>query len=386
VTVLGGRVMQALSSLRLSCTLLILLGLLTWLGTLEQAEHGLYEVQRKYFESYILFFDAGPISVPLPGANLVMTLLFFNIVVGGIVRLRKTSNQLGVLIVHVGMLLLFAAGFIKLNYSEEGHVTLYEGDASNTYQSYHKWEVAVSRMLPDRTVKEWLIPGQQFLGAHGDESQVFRSDDLPFDVVLSHVMSNSRPLRKGPMFEVDVPVIDGQFLKEEPRLPDSERNTAGVYVSLQETAGDTQVDAMLWGRDVEPYQVDVDGVRWGVQLRRERYPMPFTIALDDFIKEEHPGTMMPKWFSSDVTVVEEGSPRSLRISMNEPLRNNGLVMYQASWGPANAAPGTPLFSTLAVVRNPSDQYPLYACILIAIGLLLHFMRRLSGYIRAESRS
>ena len=385
MNVLGNRVIKVLSSLRLCCTLLMLLGLLTWLGTLEQAEHGLYEVQRKYFESYILFYDAGPISVPLPGANLVMTLLFMNIVVGGIVRLRKTSKQLGVLIVHVGMLLLFTAGFIKLNYSEEGHVTLYEGDVSNTYQSYHRWEVAVSRALPDMTVKEWLIPEEQFLKAEADESLTFRSDDLPFDVVLSHVMGNSQLLRKGPMFEVDAPVIDGKYLQEEQRLPDAERNTAGVYVSLQESADDTQVDALLWGRDVNPYRVDVDGVQWAVQLRRERYPMPFTIALDDFMKEEHPGTMMPKWFSSDVTVVEEGSPRTLRISMNEPLRNNGLVLYQASWGPANSAPGTPLFSTLAVVRNPADQYPLYACILIAIGLLLHFLRRLSSYIRAESR-
>ena len=96
--------------------------------------------------------------------------------------------------------------------------------------------------------------------------------------------------------------------------------------------------------------------------------------------------MMPKWFSSDVTVVEEGSPRTLRISMNEPLRSDGLVLYQASWGPSNAMPGTPLFSTLAVVRNPADQYPLYACILISIGLVIHFSRRLTGYIRAEAKS
>ena len=42
--------------------------------------------------------------------------------------------------------------------------------------------------------------------------------------------------------------------------------------------------------------------------------------------------------------------------MNEPLRDGGLVLYQASWGPVGrAGPATPLFSTFAVVRNPADQ-------------------------------
>jgi hypothetical protein len=383
---IGNRVIKILSSLHLSCTLLMLLGLLTWFGTLEQAEHGLYEVQRKYFESYVLFHDIGPVSIPLPGANLVMTVLFLNIFVGGIVRLRKGSRQAGVLVIHVGMLLMFTAGFIKLNFSEEGHVTLYEQGASNTYQSYSRWEIAVSRELPDRSVKEWLIPQDDFLDLADGETATMVSAELPFDVVVSHVMPNSRRMPKGPMFDVDVPVIDGQFLMKEDRLPDVERNTAGVYVSLVDPLEQSRTEALLWGRDVVAYDVDIDGTEWSVHLRKERYPMPFTIVLDDFMKEEHPGTMMPRWFSSDVTVVEAGSPRTMRISMNEPLRSDGLVLYQASWGPSNAVPGTPLFSTLAVVRNPADQYPLYSCILIAIGLVLHFSRRLAGYVRAEARS
>jgi hypothetical protein len=290
------------------------------------------------------------------------------------------------MVVHVGMLLLFVAGFIKLNYSEEGHVTLYEQDAANTYQSYQRWDLAVSRALPDMSLKEWLIPQEDFLDAEGEKRVTLVSEDLPFDLVVSHVMPNSNRLPKGPMFEVDVPVIGGQFLMEEERRPEVELNSAGAYVSLVDPSGETVEQVLLWGRDVVPTEVMVGGTRWGLQLRKERYPMPFTLVLDDFIKEEHPGTMMPKWFSSDVTVVEEGSPRTLRISMNEPLRSDGLVLYQASWGPSNAMPGTPLFSTLAVVRNPADQYPLYACILIAIGLLMHFSRRLTGYIRAEARS
>ena len=57
------RAFEFLGSIALSCILLILLGLLTWLGTLEQVEFGLYEVQKKYFESFVLVHDAGGIHV-----------------------------------------------------------------------------------------------------------------------------------------------------------------------------------------------------------------------------------------------------------------------------------------------------------------------------------
>ncbi len=100
---------------------------------------------------------------------------------------------------------------------------------------------------------------------------------------------------------------------------------------------------------------------------------------------DHPGIGMPKSFASDVKVVEDGNERALKISMNEPLRAEGLVVYQASWGPSTARPGDPLFSTFAVVRNPADQYPLYSCIVIAIGLVLHFARKLIKHVKVEGQ-
>ena len=113
--------------------------------------------------------------------------------------------------------------------------------------------------------------------------------------------------------------------------------------------------------------------------------MPFTLVLDDFRKEDHPRLAVARSFESDVTVLEHDTSRAVEISMNEPLRDQGLVLYQASWGPANARPGDPLFSTFSVVRNPADRWPLIACIITSIGLVLHFARKLTRYIRVEAR-
>lgn len=376
------RIVDVFSSLWLSALLLSLLALLTWLGTLEQVDHGLYEVQKKYFESFFLFHEVGPISIPLPGANLVMWLLLVNIVIGGIVRMRKTKATIGVLITHLGIILLLVAGFVKNYFSTDGHITLFEGESADYYQSYYRWELAILEEQADGTVAEHILSHDQVAACIGAEGRVFRSSTLPFEVRLTHFLKNSRPMPKGPMFEVKVPVADGLFLSELEPEPEAEANVAGVCVTVTGRDG-SQQSGLLWGVERAPLTVRMAGKRYGLTLRHERYPMPFEVQLLDFIKEDHPRMAMAKAFESDVKVREDGSERTVKIEMNAPLRDRGLVLYQASWGPENAGPQTPLFSTLSVVSNPADQYPFYACIVIAVGMLLHFLMKLARHLRSQ---
>ncbi len=91
------RVLDFFGSYGLACMVLMFLFLLTFLGTIEQGTRGLYEVQKVYFESWFLvhwFFDKMP--VPLPGGLLLMILLSTNLIVGGLVRVRKSKGTLGV--------------------------------------------------------------------------------------------------------------------------------------------------------------------------------------------------------------------------------------------------------------------------------------------------
>ncbi len=379
------RAVAVLSSLGLSCVLLMLLALLTWLGTLEQQHEGLFEVQRKYFESLFLIHYAGDVPIPLPGAALVMGVLFVNLIVGGMVRMRKGAATLGVLITHVGIALLIVAGLIKMRWSDDGHVTLYEGEASNTFQSYHHWEVAVVEKLDGQRVRESVVPEESFAWARSDEPARVTSPNWPFALELRHFQPNSRVFPKGPMVQSALPVLNGFVLMPEEVQPENEANLAGLYATVIEPAG-ARREVLLWGATSAPHTFEIDGRTFGIELRREQFVMPFTVRLIDFEKEDHPRMAMAKAFSSDVTVIEDGASRNVRIEMNEPLRSHGLVLYQASWGPSNARPGDPLFSTLAVVRNPADQHPLIACVVIAIGMLLHFGRKLVRHIRVEAKN
>ena len=110
-----------------------------------------------------------------------------------------------------------------------------------------------------------------------------------------------------------------------------------------------------------------------------RYPMPFSIRLTDFAGR-HPGLSMAKSFESDVVKVENGTEQKVLIKMNEPLRHEGLVLFQSSF---NQQPGEREVSIFSVVHNPSDFWPLYACIVIGVGLLITFLPKLLKFVRAE---
>lgn len=376
---------KGLSSIWLSVTLLVLLALLTWLGTLEQVHTGLFEVQKKYFDSLFLIHHAGPVPIPLPGATLVMGVLFVNLILGGMLRLRKGTSTIGILITHVGIAFLLIAGFVKAYFAEEGHLTLYEGQRSNVFESYHHWEVAVLEKLPDGQIREVVAAEEKFVDAEAGARVVLSSADVPFQLEVTRFLSNSRVLPKGPMFDAPLPVVDGFFLEGRPREKENEQNIAGAYVAVLDPGSGTRREGLLWGAATQPWTVEVGDKTFGIELRRAQHLMPFTLRMDDFKKEDHPRMTMAKAFSSDVTVFEGSTSRPVKIEMNEPLRSQGLVLYQSSWGPSNARPGDRLFSTLSVVRNPADQYPLWACIVIAIGLLLHFGMKLNRYIRSASR-
>lgn len=372
IRALARRAYGVLSSMGLACVLFVLLGLLTWLGTLEQVHAGLYDVQKKYFESYFLVHDAGGLPIPLPGANLVLSLLALNLLLGGIVRLRKSRETLGILVAHVGIVLLLVAGLVKHRASDDGRVTLYEGQSASWFESDYRWEIVVREELGHGSAREHVVPFESCAAASAETPVVIAADGLPFDLEVRAVHGNSRPS----------PARDdaGPRLLEIARDRDAARNIPGAVIALVGRDPSQPVEGLLWGAQDAPFTATAGGRRYAIDLRRERFPLPFTLQLADFRKQDHPRTGMPRSFESDVVV--DGA-RRLTISMNEPLRQGGVVVYQASWGPQGAAAGERLFSTFAVVRNPADQLPLVACIVIALGLLLHFARRLARHVRLQ---
>lgn len=385
-----------LSSMKLTVVLLVILALLTWLGTLAQVDQGIYYVQKEYFESWYVLPKMGLVTIPLPGAVPVLALLFVNLVVGGLARMRWSLRNCGILITHLGIASLLVAGFVKLEMSYAGHLSLYENDTGNAMRSVHEWELALLRRDGDDVI-ERTIPGDLIEGASAGGRVRIPGEGLPFSIEVHHFAEHCMPMRKGPMFAATAPLVNNVFLATDRRFvmsaKEREQKLAGCYVTVLPKDGGQEVEGILWAADMItatapkhlPFTFEVDGQTWGIELRHVVWNLPFDVRLDKFQKTDHPGTSMPRDFSSWVTVLEEGrSPREAHIYMNEPLRKAGYVFYQTSWGPQQGG-GPPWYSVFEVASNPSDQWPKYACYVIGLGLLIHFFWKLLRFISRENQ-
>jgi hypothetical protein len=169
-----------------------------------------------------------------------------------------------------------------------------------------------------------------------------------------------------------------------------EANQPATYIKVKKASGKVLAHSILVGANPfapRPLTVEVDGETWSIDLTRSRYSLPFGIELEKFEKEDHPGTDRAREYSSDVFRVDGGQVTDkYHISMNKPMRYGGFTLYQASWGPPGAKPGDRLYTSLAVSRNPADQWPKYGTYVVAVGMSIHFLQKLFAYLRRSSRS
>ena len=112
--------------------------------------------------------------------------------------------------------------------------------------------------------------------------------------------------------------------------------------------------------------------------------MPFQVRVDDFNAEFFP-TGKPKKFESYITRIEGAVSNEVKIYMNHPMRYQGFTFFQASWGPPGGKPTDRLYTVFEVVKNPADQWPLYAILITTVGLLVHFGYMLISFILRQTK-
>src|SRR5271169_6617237 len=114
---------KLLSSSRITVICLFLLFILTFWGTIAQVQQGLYAAQDRFFNSFF-FMAVG--TIPFPGAQLVLWVLFINLICSCIINFKKYLqwSHAGLITVHLGLLLYFIAAFMIFHVSQESYVHL----------------------------------------------------------------------------------------------------------------------------------------------------------------------------------------------------------------------------------------------------------------------
>jgi len=170
--------------------------------------------------------------------------------------------------------------------------------------------------------------------------------------------------------------VDGFAIQPGKVETTDEQNLAAMVVSVDLKDGSAPQRAILWEAAFEPFTVKAGNDAYTVTLTRRKWKLPFAVRLEDFQRELHPGTEKPKRYTSHVTKIVDGREQPQVITMNVPLRDQGFVMYQASFS-QNASGEQSVFT---VASNPSDQWPLWSCVAVAFGLTLHFMIHLVKFL------
>jgi cytochrome c biogenesis factor len=144
MTVFFLRVFDVLSSMRFGVFCLSLFFVIVLLGTFAQIEHGIFYTQSQYFHSWFLLVPFGSVRLPVfPGGALVGMLLVINLILGSVFRIKWSWKKCGLLLVHVGMIVLLLGASLTSCISHESQVYLEEGDSAYFSHDLHDNELVI---------------------------------------------------------------------------------------------------------------------------------------------------------------------------------------------------------------------------------------------------
>ena len=107
----------------------------------------------------------------------------------------------------------------------------------------------------------------------------------------------------------------------------------------------------------------------------KRFPLDFSVRLEDFEIGRYRGTDDPASFASQVELADPdfAQPRAVRISMNQPMKHKGFTFFQASY---QEEPGRPTVSVFAVTKDPGIPLKYGGSIILVTGItMMFFIRR-----------
>jgi hypothetical protein len=390
---LAWRGLELLASLRLTVVLFVLSLLLVFYGTWAQVDAGIWTVVNEYFRSAYVWIPLNtvllrivdvPGSILFPGGWLLGGILLANLLAAHLVRFKLTWKRSGILLIHSGLVVMMLGELVTGLFAIEGRMTIPEGLASNWVDHDRNYELAVVRPSRD-TNHEVLVPHEMLR-----QGEVIRDDRLPFDVKVVSYMTNSDIKGWAPGSAIANPATAGIGLGavavERPEISGVDTSQQidihSAYVELldkktQQSLGIYLVSTWhaIMYRPAD--EVEVDGVKYAIQLRPKRSYRDYSIFLKQFRHDKFTGTETPKNYQSDVILTdpETNERREVKIWMNHPLRYRGETFYQSSLHPLTKG------TVLQVVRNPGWLMPYFACAMVSIGMLIHFGMHLTEFLR-----
>lgn len=326
------------------------------IGTIAQAQMGLYDAHRKYFGAFIVWwgwvpFPAGYTICLIITGNLLLKFLFFS---------EWNWKKSGIILSHLGALVLLIGGLLTALFAQEGFMIIPEGQQTPYIYDYHNRELMI---FEDDGLK-YRIPFKDL-----------EDSTLPLGIKVLETCENckieKREETEQGFAEGLEPYALAQFMALSPakKNKDDEANLSGLSFEI-DGLGDG-IDGLYIAFEAMPKPIEFEhnDKNYKLIFGKEQRKLPFEIALNDFVKDDYPGMTMARGFSSDVRVVDGELEWNALIEMNAPLRYKGYTFYQSSFDQAANNETT----ILSVVENKGRIFPYIGTFILALGLLLHIM-------------
>jgi hypothetical protein len=367
IKTLATRLWKFLKSFQLTIVLLALLMALVVLCTLAQVEMGTAGAVNAYMRSFFVWrqFPALPFPLPVfPGAALVGLLLTLNLIAKTL-DIQRSWTKAGMWLVHSGLVILFAGEFVAGMMQVDTNMSIEVGQTVNYVQSYKNVELAVIDVTDPAfdevySVPDTLLSRRASIPVPGTPITLNVKRFFP-NAELSNLPPGSPAL-------ATAGVGQGVAIVERPTVTaDNDMNQTSVFV--EPVAGGQSYGTWLASVAIgQPQTFTHEGRTYALTMRLRRQYLPYAFTLKQFRHDVYPGTDIPKNFSSLVQVVNpaQNESREVLIYMNQPLRYEGKTFYQASFGKNDT------LSVLSVVENPGWLLPYVSCVLVSLGLLVHF--------------
>ncbi|HZY85877.1 MAG TPA: cytochrome c biogenesis protein ResB [Gemmataceae bacterium] len=402
------KLLKPLASLRLTVVLFLLSMVLVFCGTLAQVDDGIWVVLHRYFRCCLawipwqvfvrfgqVFFPfvfpktmTVPGSFPFPGGYVIGGALLVNLLAAHAVRFKVSWKRSGILLIHSGLIVMMLGELVTGLFAVEGNMSITIGSASNFVEHADHTELAFVKHLDEKQDDVTAV-------AEGTvrKGGLIQDAALPCDVQVLQYMVNSavvdldkapagtpNPADKGFGSEaVAVEKAPGTGVETEQK-----RDVASAYVTLKKKGTGENLGTYLVSVYWKPQKVTIDGQTYELSLRFRRSYRDYTMYLKEFKHDTYVGTNTAKNYSSLVQVVDptSGEDHEVLIWMNHPLFYRGETFYQSQV--QQDAAGNETGTVLQVVRNPGWIMPYVSCLMVSLGMALHFGLNLVNFLNRRA--
>lgn len=361
----GLRLLYALAQADMVFYILPALMVLLVAGTLAQRWIGLFPAYDMFFGTFIIWLG----WVPLPGGFTLLGVLGLNLLLKFLLQSQWRWAKAGIHLSHLGVLVLLIGGVMTALTGRASYMVIPEGSATPYIYAYS--ERSLSIFADEKEIARLPFHKAEKWGAA----------NLPFTLKVLDHCQNCQITKRAESGE-EAPQAPyrqlAEFMALKSITPGTEPEADLSGVTMEISGVNPDFDGTYIAFDGMPKAItleksnDESSIFYTLIFGKDQEELPFSIALNDFVKDRYDGTDLARAYHSDVIVQDGAQSWPYRIEMNKPLRYRGYTFFQSSFEETPEGDVT----ILAVVKNQGRLLPYLGTLMIGAGLLLHLFMRL----------